>query len=912
MGVFSKKSNAISNHNPALNEYGRDTFFGVQAKLNIGKPNDKYEVEADKMADQVVKGSKKNNPEPFFSLSSSPTMNRKQQAPKENETETEVQEKQLADAVSSVKEFGTPPQLPVQKKCSACETEEKEKIQTKTTSDQSNVPTNNDNLESTLNASKGKGSRLSESVTHEMNQGFGSDFSNVNIHTDSNAVQMNQQLGSQAFTNGNDIYFNQGKFSPNTESGKHLLAHELTHTIQQGASKNIRKQTEKKGPSFTSNITALSKSNEKNTTALHSYYNSGDTTVIQQFNPLDILSSVTDISEYLNISLPESPTEALELLISKMEDPYIMPFLIPIPGYFPALLALKSALAIIKAIEYVIENKEQIIAEIMGYIEGKLDTVQELVYEKLHDILGIVDERHFSIIWNVYMLPMLVHLKDNWQETIKNAIWEQIWPFEGLTSIMDPEPVGLGKNLAAIWKHIKGAFSNLKDLELSKAIDDILMIDKEILALTNRFYGWVAIAIIASETVAGAGGIGAITAGTGTLAGAAVGFGAGLATAGSLGEGLLIATIAVDLAIILKSIASLNDVDSMLVDDEKMIENSTYYERIAQSSISTGLMLALIALAYLGAEVAGAVLSKVAKFLPEGVLEIIEHVKFGMKNGRGGSGELEPPNVKKNPPELDAEFNLLREKVNNPENVKPVNDAELATKYDVEVSVGEHTYRRRIADGKWCRFSVPVCGLEIEGVNVPQGKNTPGVDVPGELQVGEQVTIPYQGTKRANVISIKKVKINGEEIKMYEFRILKDTRKGFENGSTFSVSEKTVLEWFAEKKIIRWSQERSRLMANRPAYQEGLVEKVWEASKSPDGKVRDPYDPSKELHWDKSRSRYDQWHMGHKRGHEYNKLVDQYVDGKITWEKFIEEYNNPKNYQAEDPIGNMGHGNEER
>ena len=47
---------------------------------------------------------------------------------------------------------------------------------------------------------------------------------------------MNQELGSQAFTNGNDIYFNEGKYNPESDSGKHLLAHELTHTVQQGAS----------------------------------------------------------------------------------------------------------------------------------------------------------------------------------------------------------------------------------------------------------------------------------------------------------------------------------------------------------------------------------------------------------------------------------------------------------------------------------------------------------------------------------------------------------------------------------------------------------------------------------------------------------------------------------------------------
>lgn len=89
-----------------------------------------------------------------------------------------------------------------------------------------------------LSASKGKGSPMSASTQSDMNSGFGSDFSNVRIHTDSTAVQMNKELGSQAFTNGSDIYFNEGKYNPESDSGKHLLAHELTHTVQQGATSN--------------------------------------------------------------------------------------------------------------------------------------------------------------------------------------------------------------------------------------------------------------------------------------------------------------------------------------------------------------------------------------------------------------------------------------------------------------------------------------------------------------------------------------------------------------------------------------------------------------------------------------------------------------------------------------------------
>ena len=69
----------------------------------------------------------------------------------------------------------------------------------------------------------------------EMESNFGTDFSNVRIHTDSEAQHMSQEVGAQAFTHGSDIYFNEGKYNPDSKEGKHLLAHELTHTIQQNA-----------------------------------------------------------------------------------------------------------------------------------------------------------------------------------------------------------------------------------------------------------------------------------------------------------------------------------------------------------------------------------------------------------------------------------------------------------------------------------------------------------------------------------------------------------------------------------------------------------------------------------------------------------------------------------------------------
>ncbi len=97
-------------------------------------------------------------------------------------------------------------------------------------------------VETSLAASKGSGSSLPAATKTEMESGIGADFSNVKIHTDSRAAQMNKELNAQAFAHGNDVYFNSNKFNPDTSSGKHLLAHELTHTVQQGAAPAVQKK----------------------------------------------------------------------------------------------------------------------------------------------------------------------------------------------------------------------------------------------------------------------------------------------------------------------------------------------------------------------------------------------------------------------------------------------------------------------------------------------------------------------------------------------------------------------------------------------------------------------------------------------------------------------------------------------
>ncbi|HUQ10074.1 MAG TPA: DUF4157 domain-containing protein [Steroidobacteraceae bacterium] len=85
-------------------------------------------------------------------------------------------------------------------------------------------------------AQSGAGHALDAPVRQDMEQGIGADFSGVRIHTGAPASELNDSLHARAFTHGQDVFFNAGEFNPGSSGGRHLLAHELTHVVQQSRS----------------------------------------------------------------------------------------------------------------------------------------------------------------------------------------------------------------------------------------------------------------------------------------------------------------------------------------------------------------------------------------------------------------------------------------------------------------------------------------------------------------------------------------------------------------------------------------------------------------------------------------------------------------------------------------------------
>ncbi|WP_424103640.1 DUF4157 domain-containing protein [Moorena producens] len=169
-------------HSLETGQYVPDTGWyekGLQAKLTIGQPGDKYEQEADRVARQVVQ-----------------QINTPQMGSKEEEV------------------IGTP-QLEIQRKPLTGGTDAPK------------------NLEGSIKEARGRGKPLDDQIRRPLEQAMGADFSGVRVHTDAQSDQLNQSIQAKAFTTGQDVFFRQGEYQPGNRGGQELIAHELTHVVQQ-------------------------------------------------------------------------------------------------------------------------------------------------------------------------------------------------------------------------------------------------------------------------------------------------------------------------------------------------------------------------------------------------------------------------------------------------------------------------------------------------------------------------------------------------------------------------------------------------------------------------------------------------------------------------------------------------------
>jgi hypothetical protein len=206
---FSKSPDTLvqTKKEPAL-------FFQTMG-LSAGRQGDKYEQEADSVADAVTSRSSTTTPILKKEISTIRPGNDLQRRQEDNP----VQEKPEIQAMG-FNEEEEPEALQM------LEEEEPEDVQMMDEEETS--------ITQQIKNTAGKGRQLPQKILAGMGSAFAADFSGVSIHTDKKAAQMSKVLHAQAFTHGNDIYFNSGKYNTDTSAGKHLLAHELTHVVQQG------------------------------------------------------------------------------------------------------------------------------------------------------------------------------------------------------------------------------------------------------------------------------------------------------------------------------------------------------------------------------------------------------------------------------------------------------------------------------------------------------------------------------------------------------------------------------------------------------------------------------------------------------------------------------------------------------
>ena len=194
----------------------------IQRKMTLGPVGDKYEQEADNVAKQVVNR-----------LAAQPTPEQTgKNITQRQEEEEEIQASPLAISSLQRQEGEEEVQAKPLAIGSLQRQEEEEEIQAKRDPMLAGGELSSD-VETAVTQAKSGGQPLGSHVRRPMEQAFGADFSHTKIHTDSTAHHLNRSLSARAFTSGQDVFFRQGEYQPDTSQGQELIAHELTHVVQQ-------------------------------------------------------------------------------------------------------------------------------------------------------------------------------------------------------------------------------------------------------------------------------------------------------------------------------------------------------------------------------------------------------------------------------------------------------------------------------------------------------------------------------------------------------------------------------------------------------------------------------------------------------------------------------------------------------
>jgi hypothetical protein len=189
-----------------------------QFKLTIGAPNDVYEQEADRVADEVMRMPDPTPGGEWVQRMCPECEEELHRQPVEEPEEEELQRQSVAESEEEMEDLGEPVQT----------------LQTKSEPGGGDVL--DSGVASQINSLRGGGRPLSNSTRRLFEPRFGHDFADVRIHDDSRAATLARTVGARAFTLGTDVVFAPGEYPPEVSAGRRILAHELTHVVQQRAS----------------------------------------------------------------------------------------------------------------------------------------------------------------------------------------------------------------------------------------------------------------------------------------------------------------------------------------------------------------------------------------------------------------------------------------------------------------------------------------------------------------------------------------------------------------------------------------------------------------------------------------------------------------------------------------------------
>lgn len=176
-----------------------------------------------------------------------------------------------------------------------------------------------DETERRIEAARGGGQALDSQAAEEMGGAIGADFEGVRVHSSQESDELNQQLNARAFTTGSDIFFRQGEYKPRSASGKQLLAHELTHVVQQSQGRvgggDGRMTVNEPGDAFEHEAEAVAKSVAQGTGADLGAEASAQRQPVEEEEELQM--QPVEEEEELQLQEMEEEEEELQLKIEK-------------------------------------------------------------------------------------------------------------------------------------------------------------------------------------------------------------------------------------------------------------------------------------------------------------------------------------------------------------------------------------------------------------------------------------------------------------------------------------------------------------------------------------------------------------------------------------------------------------------